>query len=239
MSKKAENISEIPPVEPQLRAEIAELKQQLEEAQAMLDAREARSHDLCRLLRLGLWEWDERTRKPIYYSEEMASIFGIEASSADETFQSLEDFERVVHPEDREYYRQQTSARPPLQPGESHSFDYRILTATGDIRFLREVEQGTFDETGEMIGTFGIVQDVTESQQMLDALRQSETRFATMFEQLPLGAQEEDYSAAKRLVDKLHFKGVDNLEAYIKDNPQLMRDLAREMSITAVNDAMV
>ncbi|MDJ0776680.1 MAG: EAL domain-containing protein [Gammaproteobacteria bacterium] len=239
MTKKAEKVSEMPFAEPQLRAEIADLRRQLDEAQATLEARDARSRDLCRLLRLGLWEWDERTRKPIYYSEEMASIFGIEADRADDALQSLEDFERIVHPDDREYYRQQTSSRPPLEPGDSHAFEYRILTARGDVRHLREVEQGVFDDDGEMVATFGVVQDVTEPQQMLEALRQSETRFATMFEQLPLGAQEEDYSAAKRLVDKLRYKGVEDLESYLRDNPQLLRDLARETSITAVNDAMI
>jgi PAS domain S-box-containing protein len=158
------------------------------EAQASLAARDARSRDLCQMLRLGLWEWDERSRKPIYYSGEMASIFSVETDDATEALQSLEDFERLVHPDDRELYRQHTKTRPLLKPGELHNFEYRIVTPAGDIRYLREIEQGVFDDANELAASFGIVQDITDSQQMLDALRQSETRFATMFEQLPLGA---------------------------------------------------
>ena len=225
--------------ETDLRNEIAELKQQLSESRANNLLRDDRQRALARALQIGYWEWDERTDQPISYSEQMAEIFGVDFEEIKQTLSKVEDFARLVHPDDRDHYLDQCHASGILKPGQTHSFNYRILRKDGAVRYLREFEYGEFDDLGQLVTSFGIVQDITETQLAVDALKQSEERYSSLFEQLPLGIQEEDYSSIKKVVDKLLFQGVTDLREYLLNKPLLLREMVAGTRITNVNQALL
>lgn len=60
-------------------------------------------------------------------------------------------------------------------------------------------------------------------------------QYNLLFRNLPLGAQEEDYSPIKREVDKLIARGVDNLEEYFLNNPIILRDLIKRVKTSSIN----
>ena len=225
--------------EQSLRDEIERLQAELDEARAAIEFRDERRQALSNMLRIGVWEWDEINGRPTYYSDELADVYGIDPKSLKTGFKSTRDFEQLVHPEDLETYREHSNSSKYLKPGESHEYEYRVVSKKGQIRFLREIEQGEFDAKGKLIATFGLVQDVSDLHASMAALQSSEERFSSLFGQLPIGAQEEDYSAIKKVVDKLKFQGVEDLESHLLDNPRVLREMVGQTSITDVNDALL
>jgi len=239
LTAKVKNISETRTTELVLLDEIAELRSQLADAQALNEFREYRRKELSKMLNLGIWEWDEKNNRPISYSREMAGVIGIDPAELENFYRNPEQLVSIIHPEDKEQYLGNLDSRALLQPDVCHVFDYRIITKKGGIRYLREFEQGQFDAAGELVSSFGMVQDVTESQLATDALRESEQRFHSLFAQMPLGVQEEDYSSIKKVIDKLQFGGVENLEKYLLDNPKLLREMVSETRVTNANETLI
>jgi PAS domain-containing protein len=222
----------------ELRDEIDALRTELAAAKASIESRDYRSGTFSRMLNLGIWEWDEIEGKPIFYSEQMAEVYGVDADDFESGFTSQTDFERLVHRDDLEHFRERIDGQI-LEPGVPNIFDYRIITGKREIRYLREYVQGVFDDRGTLTASFGMVQDVTDSQQAIAALKASEERYHSLFEQMPLGVQEEDYSAVKKVVDKLLFQGVDDLRTYFLENPIVLREMVGQTRITNVNEALL
>ena len=219
--------------------EIAELKLELAESRARNLLRDEHQRVIARSLQIGYWEWDELENKPVSYSEQLAEIFGIDYDGMMQTLASVEDFTEMVHPDDRDHYLAECRSKEILKPGKAHIVEYRIRRKDGDLRYLREFEYGDFDDQDRLVASFGVIQDITETQLAVNALKQSEERFSSLFEQLPLGIQEEDYSAIKKIVDKLRFQGVSDLRSYLFGNPQLLREMVAGTRITNVNQALL
>lgn len=60
--------------------------------------------------------------------------------------------------------------------------DYLIRAKTGDLRWLRDHSFPWIDEKGQVIGSVGILAEITERKQGEQRLRESEERFRQMFE---------------------------------------------------------
>ena len=60
-------------------------------------------------------------------------------------------------------------------------------------------------------------------------------QYGWLFRNLPLGAQEEDYSSIKIEVDKIISRGVDNIADYFLNNPELLRQLVTGVKVTGHN----
>ncbi len=216
-----------------------ELAAQLAAAQAKNDFLEYRRRELSKMLKLGIWECDAESNKPKSYSREMADAIGIDPTELEVLFRSPGRLESLVHPQDRGVYLKNLDTRSILRPGMGHIFEYRVITKAGETRYIREFEQGVFDDDGKLVSSFGMLQDITESSALIEALKASEERYHSLFAQLPLGVHEEDYSTIKKVIDKLRFEGIDNLEEYFLDNPRLVREMVGTIRITDVNEALV
>ncbi len=238
LTGRAKKLSQTQSTEQQLCDEIAELRRQLIKAQELIEYRDYRSRELSKMLNLGIWEWNEIEARPMFYSEQMAEVYGVDPEEFKNGFKTQADFERLVHPEDLEYFRKQIDGQH-LEPDVSISFDYRIVTDKREIRHLREYVQGVFDDDATLTASFGMVQDVTDTQNAIAALKKSEERYYSLFAQMPLGVQEDDYTAVKKVVDKLLFQGVDNLEEYFLENPLVLREMVGQTRITNVNEALI
>ncbi|MCG8582927.1 MAG: ABC transporter substrate-binding protein [Bacteroidales bacterium] len=67
----------------------------------------------------------------------------------------------------------------------------------------------------------------------------SEERYKLLFEDSPISLWEEDFSATKQMVDRLKASGVEDIESYIRNNPEFIERCARTIKINNINKATV
>ena len=226
---------------PELLDEIRLLRKSLAEKEANIQSTKERDQVLSTAINIGYWEWDEFTKRATYFSEEMAGIFGMSLEELYETYESEEDIYQFIHPDDLEHYIANLSVvlDPDHPRGLAHTFDYRIVRPNGDVRYVRELEYGTQEKDGVTTRSYGAVQDITDRHESIRALRESEQRFSSLFSNLPLGAQEQDWSRIKKAIDKLRSQGIEDLDEYFQTNPSSLQELVRTIKITNVNDALL
>ena len=200
-----------------------------------------REETLSGTINIGYWEWDITTNRAVYFSQEMATIFGVSWESLYELYRCEEDIFPFVHPDDLKHYINNLGVVPgPDHPrGLAHTFDYRIVRPNGDVRYVRELEYGKQEENGVVIRTYGAIQDITYYQESIRAQRESEQRYSSLFSQLPLGVQEQDWSTIKKAIEKLRSEGVVNLTEYFQSNSSLLPELVDTIKITSVNAALM
>ena len=237
--------SSIPPGLPlsthELIDEIARLREELVSTKADIEFRQELHNTLSGAMNIGYWEWDEIKHRPIFLSKEMADILGVSQESLNEQFQCHEDYLNFIHPDDKIRVRKIQNLVPDSDHlrGCSRTFDYRIIRPGGEVRSIRELEYGILDEHGIVIRTYGAIQDISDQSRSARALQQSEQRYSSLFSELPLGVQEQDWSRIKIGVDKLRSEGIEDLKAYFEDNPSILREFVDSITIVSVNDALL
>ena len=136
--------------------------QEIKEAEAAL--RQSRN-DLDRAQevgQVGSWRLDVRSNE-LTWSEETHRIFGVPRGSP----LTYETFLDCIYPDDREYVDARWKAG---LRGEPYDVEHRTL-AGGQVKWVREKAYLEFDESGKLLGGFGIAQDITERKRAEEALR--------------------------------------------------------------------
>jgi PAS domain S-box-containing protein len=145
--KRAEEALEL------MSRDLQESKTRLEEAQ--------------RIAHVGQWIWDQ-VNDGLTWSDETYRIFGLRPQGRP---MSVEAFQEMIHPEDREFlFRTTQEARGGGRP---RDIEYRIVRPTGEVRIVHSQGAVTKDVPGQPRQMFGIVQDITERKRAEEALQRS------------------------------------------------------------------
>jgi PAS domain S-box-containing protein len=142
---------------------------------------------------IGSWRLDVR-QDVLTWSDENYRIFGVPKG----TPLSYQTFLGIVHPDDRQYVDAQWNAS---LAGGSYDIEHRLLVG-GQEKWVREKAYLEIDETGSLLGGFGITQDITERKQAEEALRAArdelELRVQERTKELALANQELLYEIYER-----------------------------------------
>jgi len=90
---------------------------------------------------------------------------------------------RLLHPEDR--VRATAEDARATVTGDPLSIEYRFITRDGRVVWVRDESVLLRDEQGHPIAWHGLYQDITERKGAEEQLREAESRFRTLVEQIP------------------------------------------------------
>lgn len=88
-------------------------------------------------------------------------------------------FLSVVHPDDKQTV---ASYLQSLIPGDRKSIDFRIVTKEGEVRWVSEQSYCEAGQSPGELDLYGAVTDITERKQVEERLRESESKFRTLYE---------------------------------------------------------
>jgi signal transduction histidine kinase len=130
------------------------------------------------------YEWDVETDE-IVRSPECAHILDwIEQPTTDTRNNMLD----KLHPDDRQLFDGVVRTLTPATP--NFQIRYRMLSPGGTLIWLENSGHALFDEKGKMLGTLGMIRDITERKQMEEALEKVSGRL--------IAAQEKERSHLAR-----------------------------------------
>ena len=144
-------------------------------AEEELHASNSRFETLCEQAPVGIYETDADGRC-VYTNRMWTTISGLTAGD------SLgHGWMKVLHPDDRATVFEGWQAA--AQRGTA--WEYRLLNAQGQTRWIRAVGGPLYSESGALTGYVGTLEDVTERKQAVQALRDSEALNRGVLNSLP------------------------------------------------------
>jgi diguanylate cyclase (GGDEF)-like protein/PAS domain S-box-containing protein len=123
-----------------------------------------------------------------------------------------------------------------IESNQSLDTETEIPLSNGSITLASRLTPLT-NTKGAVTGLVGVCRDVTEQKRVYAALRDSEARYRSLFEDSPIAVLEEDFSAVKRIVVELQKQGINDFERYYDENPLALDLCIQELHVLEVNQA--
>jgi PAS domain S-box-containing protein len=149
---------------------------QRRETEAALCASQTRFETLCEQAPVGIYSCDAQGFC-VYTNSRWSQLSGLSAA------ESLgHGWKKALHPDDREtvFEGWKTYAR------QGASWEYRLLTPEGGIRWIRALGGPIYSSLGEITGYVGTLEDITQRIQAQEKLRESDERFRNMADAAPV-----------------------------------------------------
>ncbi|MDB4925410.1 response regulator [Mucilaginibacter sp.] len=122
------------------------------------------------IAKIGNWWYDNKT-KHTYWSASLVAI--LEINGVPEGVSEFDYYLSLTHPDDRDNYRDFLMN---LTVSGEKQYEHRIITPNGNLKYIKIVKGDiTFDEHGNMLRIFGILQDITQARLSEKAIKKGRT----------------------------------------------------------------
>ena len=161
-----------------------------EKKQKMLMQSQANLLRAQRITHIGNWERDFKN-DTLEWSQELYRIFGLNEK---ESSIDCKIYYKMVHPDDLGLLKK--GVKEILKSKKPGKVQYRIVLPNGDIRHVEKLCEVVLDEKGEVLKTFGTIQDITKRKVAEIALKDQEeimiaqSRHAAMGEMISMIAHQ-------------------------------------------------
>jgi len=157
------------------------LFESIQKSQHALHVSQSRLTEAQKIAKIGSFE-GEVSSDELWWSDELYFLFGL---SPVNFLPTKDSFTALLHPDDKvEYIAALMSC---LESGEPLKRKFRAKHSSGEYRHFETIANVTFDNTGQVLGLQGFVQDITERKQAEDALKNSQQQLDSFFEESPAG----------------------------------------------------
>ncbi len=144
--------------------------------------------------RMGLFDWNLATQE-VTWNAYHAILLGYAPGTA----ASYQNWERRVHPADLD--RVNAAIDVAMKTRTDYASEYRVVWEDGSIHWIQGFGRFYYDDEGTPIRMSGVISDLTDRIQSTLALRESESRFRSTFEQAAVGIAHVDLAGRWLLVN--------------------------------------
>ncbi|GAB1448037.1 hypothetical protein MASR2M44_10420 [Bacteroidota bacterium] len=106
--------------------------------------------------KMGHWELDLATNR-LFWSDEVFTLFDCKLNEFDDSYEA---FLKFIHPDDRQKVKEAYDNH--LLHKSRYDIVHRIITNSGQTKYIRERCKTSFDEHNNPIRSFGVVADITD-----------------------------------------------------------------------------
>lgn len=142
---------------------------------------EERFRQLAESIHEVFWLTDLSKNQMLYVSPAYEEIWG---RSCSRLYTSPWEWAEALHPEDRERV---LSAVQTKQITGTYEEEYRVVRPDGSVRWVRDRAFPITDKDGQVFRITGIADDITERKRSEEKLRESESKFRQLIEQVSDG----------------------------------------------------
>jgi PAS domain S-box-containing protein len=218
----------------EMLARVRRLIFERQEARRILRASRERMELMLRSIDLGIWYCNVPFDKLIW-NEKVKEHFGLPPDAE----VTIETFYEQLLPEDRERVR--NAIELSINERTIYDIEYRTISLTGQVRWIRAIGNPFYDETGKPISFDGITIDVTEQkrteEQLKEASRLKDDFLATISHELrtPLTAMMGWIRLLQsgKLDKSTAEKAIETIERNVKSQAKLIEDLLDISRITS------
>ncbi len=124
-----------------------------------------------RISAIGHYTWNWQSGDCGFCSEQHAAHFGRTPEEFCKLTLGKEPYLDYVHEDDRAHVLESINR---VNQGEALFFEYRSVRPSGEVRFVRQIEEPLFNEAGEQTGVSGASIDLTDLREAEARIRQSQ-----------------------------------------------------------------
>lgn len=118
--------------------------------------------------------------------------------------------------------------------GEVKNFEANFRMKDG--RILAGLMSASVIEVEEEPCILSITRDISEIKKAQDVIRESEKRYRSIFETVPVSLWEQDFLAAYDMLENLRSKGITDLSSYLDTHPDFVKKAVKTVVVKDVND---
>lgn len=145
-------------------------------------------------------------------------------------------FQHITHPDDLE---RDLDKMQRLRLGEipDFSIEKRYIRKNGEIIWASIAVSPMWLPGEQPRYNIGVVLDITERKRIEVELNKSHARYQQLFETAPVSTMEEDYSRVITALTELKAGGVVDVESYLKNNQNVLKEIESHVRVTRVNQS--